>query len=231
MPNVKVMGMDLSLRHGAVVELDEAGGCEHWYYTDRVGSANRSPSGVRLPAAIMKIDDYQLRGILRLVWLRAWVKSLVGTCKPYAVALEDYAFDAGQGAHQLGELGGIVRVACWDKKTRLRLHSPGAVKMFGADNGNADKELVKAGAKRKWGVDFNRYDAPPKKVGAKLNTDISEDLTDAYVMARMAMVEVMLRAGTITLKDLGSDKERQTFLRTTPTYPVNVLGREWIQAV
>jgi hypothetical protein len=227
MSTFKVMGMDLSLRHGAVIELDEDLNWNHWYYTDRAGTAARSETGQRIPPAIFKTDDFHLRDILRLLWVRAWVKNLVTKREPYAVALEDYAYDAGQGSHQLGELGGIVRVVCWDTKIRLRLNAPGTVKMFGADNGNAGKELVKEGVKRKWGMDFSSFDAPGKP-GKKQNTDISEDLTDAYVMARMAMAEVRLRKGTMTLDELGSDKERQAFLRTTSTFPVNVLGREWV---
>lgn len=222
----RVIGMDLSLRHGAVVELNEDFSYSHWFYSDRAGVAKRSEQGTRFPPTILKIDDFHTRSVLRLIWIRAWLKKILAERQPYAVTLEDYAYDASQGSHQLGELGGIVRVLCWDRGTRLRLHSPGSIKMFGADNGTASKEFLVEKVRAKWAVDFSYYVAPAKK--GKPNTDTSEDLVDAYVLARMALSEAMLRAGTLNLAELGTDKERQTFLRTTPTYPVNVLGREWV---
>lgn len=224
---LRVVGMDLSLLHGAVVALDEAGGCEFWYYTERAGTAERHKNASRIPPIILK-QELHLRNVLRLVWVRAWLKTVLRISAPFAVALEDYAYAADQGSHQLGELGGVARLSCWDLKVRLRLHSPGTIKMFGADNGSADKGAVKDGVRRKWGADFDRYDAPAKPGAKKQDTSISEDLTDAYVLARMVLAEARIRAGTMMLSELGSDKERQAFLRTTPTYPINVLGREWV---
>jgi len=225
--SIRVIGMDLSLRHGAFVELGDDFSCNYWYYTDRAGAAKRSGTGFRIPPAILKVEDFHKRNIMRLVWLRAWVRKLLIERQPYAVALEDYAYDAGQGSHQLGELGGTAHLVCWDRNIRLRMHSPGSVKMFGGDNGNATKEMLSERVKAKWNVDWTYCD-PPAKPSKKKNTNTSEDLVDAYVLARMALVEVKLRKGMMNMQDLGTDKERQCFLRTTPTFPVNVLGREWV---
>lgn len=225
--SLRVIGMDISLRHGALVELSEDNEVNHWYYTDMAGVAKRSKTGFRIPPAIFKETDFQKRNLMRLVWARAWFRRILRDRAPDIVALEDYAYDAPQGAHQLGELGCVAKVACWDLGVKLRLHAPGAIKMFGADNGNADKNLVKERVQSKWNIDWNYYDAPAQP-GKKKNTEVSEDLTDAYVLAKMALSESLIRSGRLTLEALGTDKERQTFLRATKAFPVNVLCREWI---
>jgi hypothetical protein len=56
----------------------------------------------------------------------------------------------------------------------------------------------------------------------------TEDLCDAYALARFVELEIELRAGRVQLSDL-HEKEIQTLNRCTKRYPDNLLAREWIQ--
>jgi hypothetical protein len=84
----------------------------------------------------------------------------------------------------------------------------------------------------RWGIDFSTFNQPKskptkKRPDPKQNRTTSEDLADAYSAAKLIWTEYQLRNGLIDLKDL-HEKEIQVFNRTTKSYPVNILGREWI---
>jgi len=220
-------GWDISLNHGAVVQLRDAELDGFWYYTDVAGSADRSKAhGFRLN--VPNKADRQTRQMLRLAWIEDWLdKRILVPNRPDFVAIEDYAIRAEQGAHYLGEVGGVARLLCWFRGVRFRLHDPISAKMFAAWDGTAQKDLVEAKVKERWGQDFGKFNAPPPKRG-KQSRRTSEDLADAYALAQLVRTEARLRAGEIQLTDLEHDKARQVFIRATKTYPVNLLGREWI---
>jgi hypothetical protein len=220
-------GWDISLNHGAVVQLRDGELDNFWYYTDVASSADRSkPHGFRLKLPTKA--DRQTKQMLRLAWIERWLdKTILVPNKPDFVGIEDYAIRAEQGAHYLGEVGGVARLLCWFRGVRFRLHDPVSAKMFSTWDGTAKKDLVEAKVKERWGQDFGRYNQPPPKRG-KQSHRTSEDLADGYALARLIRMEAQLRAGEIQLTDLEHDKERRVFIRTTKTYPINLLGREWI---
>lgn len=99
----------------------------------------------------------RLDPIDRLVWFRRKFES-----DAYAnvdlVAIEDYAYAAAQGSHQLGELGGIIRVAF--AHVPLLSINGAKVKKFATGNGGCKKPAVtKAGRKFLPGASNDEIDA------------------------------------------------------------------------
>lgn len=228
----RIVGADVSLNHGGFVLLEDDKIKDFLYFTDAPGSADRSKKhGYRLPAS--KHPDRQVRAMERLAWIENFIdKKVLMAWKPEYVGLEDYALRAEQGAHQLGEVGGIARILCWFRGIKLRLHDPISAKMFVTHDGTAQKDLVEKFVVDRWDVDFGDFNTPPPKPTAKnptpkQNRRTSEDLADAYGIAQLVYTEIRLRAGTVAMKDL-HEKEIQVFNRITKTYPINLLDREWI---
>lgn len=231
---IKVLGMDISMNHGAIVELTDNKLTNFWYYTEYAGSAAKSKKrGYRLDPEILKIKDKHIRGVKRLAWIEDFIANTVlASSKAEYAGIEDYAIRAEQGAHYLGEVGGLARMLCWHHGLKLRLHDPTTVKMFAAHDGTCAKDAVCRAVVDRWGVDFEPLDQPPPQANKRVpnpkqNRQTSEDLSDAYVIAQMVMVEVKLRMGEINLSGM-HEKEIRVFNRTTKTYPINLLDREWI---
>lgn len=222
----RVVGFDLSLNHGAGVLLVENQFEACRYYTNVAGSAVRGSDGTRLK--LLKTKDKQALAMDRLVQVEAWFKDSLDLFRPDIVAIEDYAYAAASGAHQIGEVGGVARLACWRAGVRYRLFDPLSLKMFVAHDATAQKDQIERAVLDRWGHDFSRVNAPSVK-GKKAKRVSSEDLSDAYGLAVMVHVENEVRAGRLSLEQLEHDKERQIFNRVTKAYPVNLLGREWIQ--
>lgn len=226
---MRVHGWDISLNHGAVVELTDGELSGFWYYTDVAGSAARSKEhGFRLE--LPSKADKQTRAMIRLAWVESWLdKSVLVTRQPDFVAIEDYAIRAEQGAHYLGEVGGVARMLCWFRGVKFRLHDPISAKMFVTHDGTAQKDLVEECVRERWGFDFSDYNPPPpKNPNHKQARGTSEDLADAFGLAKLVDTEVNIRSGTLTLKELAHDQERKVFNRVTKTYPTSLLDRDWI---
>ena len=228
---IRVLGGDVSLNHGALVELSDGKLTNLWYATDSASSAERGKHrGYRIPT--FKADDHQTRAIMRLEWWEDFLGRVLDASRPDYVGLEDYALRQEQGAHQLGEIGGLARLTCWKRGIPLRLHDPTTVKMFVAHSGNALKPDVERAVAERWNLDFSKYNPPlakpTKKVKApKENRRTSEDCADAYGIAQLVWTEVQLRAGRILFEEL-HEKEIQAFNRITKAHPVSLLSRDWI---
>lgn len=227
--SVITQGWDISLNHGAVVQLRNGELDGYWFYTDKAGSVARAKkhgSRVELPTPT-KQPDRHIRSIIRLDWVSRWIERVALALSPGYVALEDYAIGADQGAHYLGEIGGQARRLMWAYGVRYRLHDPIAVKLFVAHDATAQKDLIEDSVRVRWGADFGRCNALSSGKG-KPSRQTSEDLADAFGLAQMAWTEYRLRKGLVHLSSL-HEKEIQVFNRATKAFPVNVLGREWIR--
>lgn len=229
---IKVLGLDVSLNHGAGVELTNGKINDFFYYTDKAGSANQSKRGTRIPPEIYKSKDKQMISVCRLAWLREYLREKITNRRTDYIGLEDYAIRAEHGSHYLGEIGGIARLLAYESGSKVRLHDPTTVKMFTAHDGTCGKDAITRAANRRWGIDFSSLDQPCPKPTNKnpypvRNSQTSEDLCDAYAIAYMVWTEWRLRNGIIQLSDL-HEKEIRVFNRTTKTYPINLLNREWI---
>jgi len=227
-----VQGWDVSLNHGAIVELEDGELNDFWFWTTVASSTKKSDGhGSRL--ILLKTDDKHLKSVHRLCWIRDYLQRVPLARKPDYIGIEDYAIRVEQGAHYLGEGGGVARIACWDNNVRFRLHDPVTVKMFAAHDGTAQKDSVERAVKSRWKADFSQCNPPiatakeGSKNSPKQNRTTSEDLADAYAIARMVHVEVLIRSGNMLMNQL-HPKEVQVFNRVTKTYPVNLLNREWV---
>lgn len=226
MSDIIVQGWDVSLNHGAVVQLRNGELDTFWYYTDQAGSAARGKgNGYRLVNDDK--EDKHTKAMKRLAWIEHWMdKEILVPNRPQYVGVEDYALRAEQGAHQLGEVGGIARILLWFRGIHFRLHDPISAKMFATHDGTAQKDSVEAAVAERWGWTFADYNQPPPKKG-KQSTRTSEDLADAFAIAMLVHTEVELRAGRLRLDQL-HPKEIQVFNRVTKTYPTSLLAREWV---
>jgi Holliday junction resolvasome RuvABC endonuclease subunit len=223
--SIKVLGCDISLNHAGFVLLEDGDLVDVRYFTNIVGSANRSKCGTRLPK--FKTQDKQIKSMQRLVWIRDYIKNTILTLGANYIGIEDYALSESQGSHQLGEIGGIVRSMIFDYGVPMRLHDPFSIKMFVAHNGLAKKDQMESCVLDRWGVDFSDYNAPLSARSKKQNRQTSEDLTDAFSIAQLVWVEYLLRNGDMLMKNL-HEKEVRVFNRITKAYPVNLLDRHWI---
>jgi crossover junction endodeoxyribonuclease RuvC len=95
-------------------------------------------------------------GVKRLRWIRDQVLELARGAD--LVVIEGYAFARPNQAHQIGELGGVIRLALSDAGLRWVEIAPASLKKFAAGKGNAKKEEVFAAAIRKLRYAGNSFD-------------------------------------------------------------------------
>ena len=229
---IKVLGADLGLNHAAFVELVDGDLGRFWYVTDKLESFKKGKKQGR--AVLLKVpkEPKDTSELWRLSWWRGFIPAFIETVGPTYIGIEDYAYGASMRAHQIGELGGTARLAFWDSGLPFRLHDPLSVKLFATFDGGADKSMVEQAVRERWCVDFGEFNymtKPNKKhPNGRVNRQTSEDLSDAYAVAKLVWTEVQLRCGAINLSDL-HPKEIQVFNRTTKHYPINILGREFVR--
>jgi len=227
LPGSLVIGMDLSLNHGALVCLRGFDIRHALYSTERKNCLARA----ELPfQAVMYKSPYKERDRTtfdRLVWWgRVLNVFLKRNTDAQHVGIEDYAFTAvSSSAYQYGELGGLARWLCRGRS--VRPHDPLSVKLFAAGRGDAAGLEVEAAVRKKWGQDFRHFNATTTKKRSAY--PVSEDLAAAYTVAMMVQVEVLLRRGILLMSDLDEHAVR-VFNRVTKAHPVNLLGREWLTA-
>ena len=114
------------------------------------------------------IETGTRRGMARLAYLREQVLILAlpqsfglmpdPSVPPptLRVFIEGYAFGArGQAVISLGELGGVIRLAFYDRGTELIEVPPMRVKKFVSGKGNIQKQLVLKEVYKRWGADFD----------------------------------------------------------------------------
>lgn len=134
-----VIGLDLSLRMSGIAEADGA------VHTVRTGNS---------------------RGVERLIMVEKRVLLAVHRAEqidPAVLAVvEGYSYESSNRAHEIGELGGVVRVALLRVGVRVLVVAPGTVKKYATGKGNSGKYEVMLSANKRLGydgVDDNEADA------------------------------------------------------------------------
>jgi crossover junction endodeoxyribonuclease RuvC len=97
-------------------------------------------------------------GVVRLAYLRRLLGAALDDNAIELVAIEGYAMAKAQGAHQLGELGGIYRMVCYDRRVPFVEIPPASVKRYATGNGNANKDDVLLAAVRRLGYEGRSKD-------------------------------------------------------------------------
>jgi crossover junction endodeoxyribonuclease RuvC len=168
----KVVGLDLSLEHTGAVVL--RGAAEYSAFTFE--------------------GRGRLQGPERLVFIRDKVLNLCAGAEK--VLIEGYAFNRGNRAHQVGELGGVVRTALYEAGIEYLEVSPAALKRFATGRGNADKIGVATAVTKRWGVMLrteHEYDAfVLAKIGQALTgvwigpplTSFQQEVVDRIAVAK-----------------------------------------------
>lgn len=91
------------------------------------------------------------KGVERLAEIREAVRLLVLTTAPELVVIEGYAYARANQAHQIGELGGVIRLLLHDMGIEYREVPPSSLKKWATGKGNADKDTMLETAIRKHG--------------------------------------------------------------------------------
>lgn len=219
---IRTLGIDLSLNHAAFVQLDDGQLSKYLVITDTKSILKTAPE------CTMFLDvsgDGDAKSLNRLSWWLANIHPILNSFDPIDyVAIEDYAYSAKQGAHQIGEVGGLLRLALWDLNLSWRKYTPGQIKLYTAHKGRAEKdEMVKA-VKDRWNMDFSFL-----RPGATKLWTSAEDAADAYSAAHLVWTEALLRKGMRELSSL-PEAEIRVFMTAGKKEP-NVLGKEWLKRV
>ena len=97
----------------------------------------------------------KLRGVERLAWFRTQLEGLFKTYRPAMVVIEGYSYGAVNAREVLGELGGVVRLACYDAGVPFRVVPPQSLKLFASGKGNCPKDNVSKELYKRYGVDLS----------------------------------------------------------------------------
>lgn len=73
---------------------------------------------------------------------------------PHLVAVEGYSYGSSFNAHQMGEAGGIVRLALYQIGVKYIEVAPQQVKKFATGKNTAKKDEMRLGVYKRWGVEL-----------------------------------------------------------------------------
>lgn len=118
------------------------------------------------------IKPKKLAGIERLKFIKDQLLSFLKVYNVTVVAIESYSFGSrGRATFSLGELGGVLRLSLLENKYPYFDVSPSSLKSFIAENGAADKEMMRQAVKRKYSLDIKE-----------------DNICDAFCLSRMCLV-------------------------------------------
>lgn len=223
MPSSIVVGIDQSSAGTAAVALEMDTGFlkgKMFFVPTKRDATDMRDEGAILSPKVAAGDEPGR--VARLANLRDKLVSFLISQNPSHVACEDYALARQAHVHGLGEVGGVVRLLCWDYQIPLRLYDVQALKIFATGKGNAQKAEMVAAVAHDY-LDFSNYGKAPKF------EDAAGNLTDAYVIAQMLRTELLLRSGVYTLQQL-PENHRRVYQRTTKQHPVNLLDTNFVLA-
>lgn len=112
-------------------------------------------TGVAWPDGSTEVLAWPGHGVERLAGVYARIANWVDL-GPLAdvhplVVLEGYAHGKGNQAHQMGELGGVMRLALHHCRVEVLVVPPAVVKKYATGKGNANKDLVRDAARDRLG--------------------------------------------------------------------------------
>lgn len=153
-----VLGIDQSLRHTGVFWLGP--GVMGW----------------------KQIDTGSRRGAGRLVFIKDAVLQVVLEQNPVLVAMEGYSYGSIGKVFELGELGGVLRVAFEEKNLQTVVVAPSQLKKFITGNAHAEKTDVVAAVNNRLHLKW---------------TDKDNNLADAAALAVIARAFVETSPSTL----------------------------------
>ena len=117
---------------------------------DRNGTRRIQPRTTG-PQRLAEVRDAVIAACHHHVTLDVQVRCVVEGCptKPDLVVLEGYSYASGNKAHDVGELGGVVRLALYEAGIPFEVVSPSSLKIYACGAGNASKDDVLLAAVRR----------------------------------------------------------------------------------
>ena len=134
---VKVLGLDPSLTAFGICEL----------------SVRRTAFELTTEVFKSKFKD-----VPRLLDIRYKLEAVLAEVEPNLVVLEGYAFARPNQAHQIGELGGMVRTVLHLACSNPMIVAPTKLKKFVTGKGNAKKDVMLMHTLKRFGVEFDNSD-------------------------------------------------------------------------
>ncbi|CEP67860.1 Crossover junction endodeoxyribonuclease RuvC [Moorella glycerini] len=116
------------------------------------------------------------KGIARLLTLQNILERRLFAYKPDLVVVEGYAFARSNQAHQMGELGGMIRMLLTQKRVPWIEVAPTQVKKFATGKGNSPKDIILRDVYKRWGVEFDSSDEADAFVLAKIGQAVLGDI-------------------------------------------------------
>jgi crossover junction endodeoxyribonuclease RuvC len=119
-------------------------------------------TGYVLPDGRPGVIRVRSKGVQRLNHLRVVLTDTIASTRPTFAIVEGYSYGSHQGSHQLGEWGGVLRLALFDAGVPFVEAAPKVRATYATGKGNASKEAVLAEAVRRFnyqGNDNNEADA------------------------------------------------------------------------
>lgn len=88
----------------------------------------------------------------RLLYLRDGFRNVLDVAAPEVALIEGYAMGQKQGSHQLGEIGGVIRVELAEREIPYVEVSPTRLKKYFTGHGGADKDRMLITAQLRVGI-------------------------------------------------------------------------------
>jgi crossover junction endodeoxyribonuclease RuvC len=106
------------------------------------------------------------------------------------VAIEGYSHAATNRAHMMGELGGIVRLLCYDNARTPESHyplvvTPGQLKKYVTGKGNAGKNEMLLGVYKTFGVEFSDDNMADSYALACIAAGISKNAVQKKILSEI----------------------------------------------
>ena len=153
---MKLLALDLSLTNAGVA----------WLLDVRAGQPVWDVETVRVPESRVPgkrpgtlINGGVLKGVQRLAWWESWlVEEIAGGVE---LVVCEAPILHGNMASDIGEMMGVVKLACYKRDVPLILVAPSAVKKWATGSGCADKERMISAATEALGgeVTLNEHEA------------------------------------------------------------------------
>lgn len=116
-------------------------------------------TGVATPEGTFLLEP-RTKGLERLIEIRRGIDAFIYDFGRPAelVVIEGYSYASQHVAHQLGELGGMVRLYLYEHGFRFAVVPPKKLRLYATGSGGAAKEAALAGAVKRSGIEFRRHD-------------------------------------------------------------------------
>lgn len=233
--NFNVLGIDPGLNHCAVTKLSFAvepsgpviAGHLVWCVTERKKNVKLLAPG-RSVKEFPKIDDPESSAgfLFKLAFWAEVYKGIFDACVSKSgvslVGIEDFAYDANQGAHQLGAVGGIARATF--RTVPVREIPISTVKVAAVGHGGASKEDVEGGLVA---ASLPELAAWASKLDAGVKNAVSRsDVFDSATIALICMWEIWARE--TGRPDVVPERIRRALIRVSNRQKVAPMSQELI---